>query len=133
MTIEVGGGGGGIFRTETFVFNQSIASGQTGDLVIIGMAGKLTKLTSISTDSSSRQSGMSIVVDGVTLVGPDNLSGTPPGLDSDWFISQGSFNGDINRTGAAMGDVIGEFITIRKNAGNTTQIIKYAYQTGVIK
>lgn len=127
--------GGGILRTETFVHSQTIASGQTGDLVVIGTAGKITELLALYTDTATNQSGISVDVDGTILIGPDILSDISPFPASGFYVSKTAIANitDIRSGLGAMYNVIGEFITIRKNAGNTTQDLRYSYATVVIK
>lgn len=126
-------GGGGIFRAETFVHDQTIATGQTGDLVTIGTAGKTTKLTLLSTSTVSAQSGISIDADGVIIVGPETLSDSTPNIGSGFFVSEAFGVANTAQGAAKLIEVIGEFITFKKDAGNTTEELIYSYVIGVIK
>ncbi len=127
--------GGGIFRAESFVFDQAIASGQTGDLVTIGTTGKISKLTYLSNSVSSGagQSGISIVVDGVSVITEQVLSDLDAATSSEFVIMNGNASGNANGSIGNILDIVGEFIVINKNAGNTTFELKYSYVTGVIK
>ena len=131
-------GAGLVFRTETAVINQTIASGQTGDLVTIGASGKTTKLTMLSTNTVTSQAGIGIDVDGVELIS-DTLSDYTIVAGSGFYV--GAVSGatgaggvlDIRPTSGEVPDIYGEFITIKKDAGNTAQELLYSYVTGVIK
>lgn len=129
----IAGGGGGIFRAEAFVHDQTIASGQTGTLVVIGTAGKITHLTTLATTSVSAQSGISIDVDGDVIIGPETLSDVTPSNDTGFYVSNNFSAGSVKIGNAAMTSVFGEFITITKDGGNTTEELGYSFVTGSIK
>ncbi len=125
--------GGGVFRTEIFVFNQAIASGQTGDLVTIGTAGKVTRLTMLITNGAATQTGISIDSDGATIVGPSPLSeqATPSG--GSFFVAPAvGVSASVIDAGGSILDVFGEFITIKKDGGNTSNELRYSYEIGSI-
>lgn len=127
-------GAGGVFHTEAFVFNQIINSGQTGDLVVIGTVGKITQLTHLLTTAVGTQAGISVDVDGVLIVNPTTLSGT--GINGVLFCvlsESGATSSQAQVSRSFMKVIQGEIITIKKNAGNTTQSIHFSYITGVIK
>ena len=126
MTIEVGKGGG-IFRAESFIHNENIASGQTGNLITIGTAGKVTIITYLA--ATSNQPGVGVTVDGddVSLVG--GLGGETSGVG--WRVT--SYGGQTSISRWYLAYITGEFITITKDAGNTTQDITLSYVTGEVK
>lgn len=130
--IPFAAGGGGIFRAETFVFNQTIASGQTGDLLIIGTAGKVARLTKLLGATASLEPGISIDVDGATLVGPGNLADITPSA-TEFFVAPAVGDVTLGLGGGNIMDVFAEFITIKKNAGNTANAISVSYEIGSIK
>lgn len=131
MTIEVGGEGG-IFSAEVFVSNQTIASGQTGALVVIGTAGKITKLTFLTTSTAAEQPDMTVSADGFDIVSARELSSITGPADDEFYIGE-AFGASLQQAQTNLYDVIGEFITISKGAGNTTESLKYSYVTGGIK
>lgn len=120
--------GGGVFRTESFIHDQTIASGQTGDLITIGTAGKLTTITYLVANAT--QVGIDIEVDGVALGLVGALGDFSP-LAGEWFISE-NMDGALHAE-AKLPNVTGEFITITKTAGNTVTGLNLSYVTGVVK
>lgn len=135
MTIKLGlKGGGGIFRAETFVHSQTIASGQTGDLVTIGTTGKITKLTFfVTNDNAIPQPDITITSDGQNIISGEGISDYTPALNTGVFIAMSSTNStDVRAEAANLSDVVGEFITISKGVGNTIEPLLYSYETGVI-
>ena len=129
MAIESGSLLGGTFRTEAFIHDIDIASGQTGDLITIGTAGKVSTITYLQTVNTS-QAGIGIVVDGVPLAILGSLSGVTTAADN-WLVSERASN--VNESRAVVPSITGEFITITKDAGNTTQGLNLSYVTGVLK
>ena len=138
MTVEysicgiVGGGSGGVFSAEVFVSDQTIASGQTGDLVTIGTSGKLTKLTFLATSVAGNQPDITVTSDGFDIVSARILSPITTPSDDEFYISEG-YGAAMQGSQGNLTDVYGEFITISKGAGNTVTALKYAYITGAIK
>ena len=122
-------GGGGVYVPEVWVTNQTIGSGVTGDLVTIGTAGKITVLTYLTTDSSA-QAGMGLRIDGVVVKENETLVGTTPAISSYWGIYTGGTAANVSAYVGRLTSVSGEFITITKTAGNTTQNLLYSYTTG---
>lgn len=127
-------GGGGLFHAEKFVWSQIISSGQTGDLVTIGEAGKIVKLTYLTTNTVSSQPGMGIEVDGNVVVLAQTLVDHTPSTDSGAFsVFKGCPSNDAYAVVGSLDEVVGEFITITKSAGNTTESIIYSYVIGTVK
>ncbi len=133
LTLSQVAGGGGVFRTEAFVFGQVISSGVTGDLVTIGTSGKVTKLTHLTTDTGVIQTGIGITVDGVAITGLADLSDESPINNSAFFVSDNLGTATVTQGVGKVSDIVGEFIIITKTAGNTIQDIIYSYETGAIK
>lgn len=126
-------GGGGIFCAETVV-TQTIAAGVTGDLVTIGAAGKITRLTGLYVDNTSAsQPGISVDVDGAEVYSPQDLSDATPAGGSGFFVSEMYGHNNLTLHDISSKFLCGEFITVKKDAGNTTQPIKYIYETGILK
>jgi hypothetical protein len=120
---------GNLFQAETAVINQTITSGQTGELVVIGTAGKITKLTLLTCASSISQAGISVVVDANTVIS-GTLSDSTPEASAGFYVADGLGTSNITQSAGGLVDVIGEFITIQKDTGNTTEDILYSYITG---
>lgn len=125
--------GGGLFRLRNRA-GGSIASGVTGNiLTLTAPAGQVARLTFLFAVGAT-EDGMSIIADGNTV-----LSGT---LGVNLSTINGSFAvGEtvLLSTSAPFGDgsrivknVVGENIIINKAAGNTSQIINYIVEYGVV-
>ena len=126
-------GGGGYFKIESFVHSQTIATGQTGDLVTIGTAGKVTRLTYFTCRGTSPQSGITVSRDGFDVMTgelEDYQASQTSGRIGVYSGSSGSSSiYTTSRTGI-LDYIEGEFITLSKDAGNTGQILIYSYVTG---
>lgn len=110
----------GEFRFLKYYGPMNIASGVTGDIATItAPAGKRVRLNLMNV-SSGNQAGISVIADGVTIV--DELT-----LNVSTSFSPGAFN--ISPAGLPYVDASTSII-IRKNAGNTTQSINYAFSEG---
>ena len=128
--IKGGGGGGGVYKVEAWVTNQTIGSGVTGDLVTIGTAGKITVLTHLTTNTTGAQGGMGLRIDGVVIKEDEFLCDETPSNSSHWGIYKGSPSTDLSIGASSLESICGEFITITKTAGNTTNALLYSYTTG---
>ena len=133
MTIKLSskGSGGLFYITEPFQYNQQIASGQTGTLITIGTAGKVTELTYLATVSTTPQAGISIEVDGNTIIPTGSLAESNPNTAANFGIFKQSAN-----TSGSIGiptTIRGEFISVIKDAGNTTHGLVYSYVTGEVR
>ena len=126
-------GGGGYFKIESFVHSQEIAIGQTGDLVTIGTAGKVTRLTYFTCKSGATQSGITVSRDGFDVMTgelEDYAASQIPGRIGVYSGSSGlSAIYTTSRTGI-LDYIEGEFITLSKDAGNTAKELIYSYVTG---
>ena len=123
------GGSGGMFKAESYLFNQKIVAGQTGILVTLGTAGKITKLTHLVADLLA-QSGISIEVDGVEVLPPQTLSDNTPLESSGFLVASFYANTSVARTANVIEEIWGEFIVIKKDEGNIGSILTYSTQTG---
>lgn len=122
-------GGGGVQQITAFEFNQTIASGVTGDILTLNApAEMLIKLTALSCTASSNQGGISIINDGYTVIDQKVLSDETPATQTAFYISSGVGLNSVNSSNGSISDIIGASIVINKNAGNTTQNIIYSYQ-----
>ena len=126
-------GGGGYFKIESFVHSQEIAIGQTGDLVTIGTAGKVTRLTYFTCSGVNSQSGITVSRDGfVVMTGEleDHIATSTLGRIGVYSGSSGASNiYTVARTGV-LDYIEGEFITLSKDAGITATALLYSYVTG---
>jgi len=123
-------GGGGYFKIESFVHSQDIAFGQTGDLVTIGTAGKVTRLTYFTCKSGATQTGITVSRDGFDVM-TGELEDYSPTAESGRIGVYSGLASDFTKSRTGILDYIeGEFITISKDAGNTAQILIYSYVTG---
>jgi hypothetical protein len=127
---QVKGGGGGVYKVEAWVTNQTMSAGVTGDLVTIGTAGKLTVLTYLTTSTPSTQEGMGLRIDGVVIKEDELLCSRTPISASQWGIYRGSPSANTSGGASSLESISGEFITITKTAGNTINEILYSYTTG---
>lgn len=134
MSINIPFKSGGVFQAEAFVHSQTIASGQTGDLITIGTAGKRTRLTYLLADTGVEpQTGISVTVDGSIVIPIGDLDEENPTSTSSGNIGiyQGRSAGGADSISGVLQVIEGEFITITKDTGNTTYAILYSYLTGV--
>jgi hypothetical protein len=125
--------GGGVFRTESFIQNTIITSGQTGSLLTIGTAGKITELTYLGTAVNTEQTGISVEVDSLEVIPATTLADTTPVDPNSLTIAQGFTSANMAGAPGMPKAIIGEFITIIKDAGNTAIDISVSYVTGVVK
>jgi len=132
MTISASSlGGGGIFHAESFVYNQTIPIGQSGNLVTIGTAGKVTKLVWLVSTTTSPEFDMSVISDGNTVVS-GTLADSNPNAGT-FFVSSLYGNSNVLPSAGGLAEITGEFITIKKNTGSTVQPLGYSYVTGSVK
>jgi hypothetical protein len=124
-------GGGSLFYPESFIYNQQIASGQTGTLVTIGTAGKITELTYLATASTTNQTGISVDIDGSNVIPTGILADNSPNTAGHFGIFSTASN-SLGSIGVPT-TIRGEFISIIKDPGNTLQGLVYSYVTGIIK
>lgn len=132
MTIELAGSSGGLFRSEG-ITTATISSGVTGILLDVPeQPGKVFRLFRLSCSSTSPQVGISLITDQGTLEDEQQLSDNNP-----VSTAVGEFAVSRGQDGAlALGvyNIIDcKSFQITKNAGNTTQDIIYAYETGVVE
>ena len=124
-------GGGGLFVAKTITGTLIIAPGATGLLATITPpSGQRVKLTGLSADGASPQSGISVAFGGADIITEKSLEGltsaTPLQSVDEFKIGHGTSNHTF---------IIGEVdaaVTITKDSGNTVQGILYAYEFGVI-
>lgn len=123
--IMMASGGGGYFKlTAPPVTGQSIASGQTGDLVTIGTAGKITRITYLA--GLQVVPDISITRDGVLVLDAESIA------RSDFTGQTGVYIGLNIGSPSRLREIYGEFLTISKGDGNTVDDIIYSYETGEI-
>ena len=133
ISLKRASGGGGLFRLLNRV-GGSIPAGVTGNIATItAPSGQVARLTFLYA-SGATQAGISVISDGNTV-----LSGT---LSADLSSIGGSFSvGEtvLAATSAPFSDgsrvvknVVGDSIIINKNTGNTTQIINYLVEYGMM-
>lgn len=124
---------GKVWKVKFPSLGDTIALGVTGELVkITAPAGQLVRLHSLSTTTTSNQVGISLGVDGEIVVPTNILSDESPS-NSGFYISR-AIGGSSVATGLQqISELIGDEITINKNAGNTAESIFYAYEFGVFE
>jgi len=123
---------GKVWKVRSVSGSQSIASGVTGELVkITAPAGQLVRLHSLSVGNNT-QPGMSIGVDGEIVVGVDNINNGTLTM-SGFHISRGFVGTSVTSGQNHVSELIGDDITINKNAGNTVESVNYAYEFGVFE
>ena len=129
-----GGGGGGVFQAEQR-FAAEIGTGQQGDLLTVtAPAGKTIKITSLFTNSNSAQSGISLVVNGNTLVDQKILHDKTPALEDTNNFGIGQLGDAPFYVGWTMlAEVYCTSFIINKNSGDTSRSISYAYEIGEVK
>ena len=133
LTLSQVAGGGGVFRTESFSFGNVIASGVTGDLVTIGTSGKVSKLTHLTTNTGTLQTGIGITVDGVVITVLTDLNNQTPTNNGSFFVSDTFGSATATDGVGKLSNIVGEFIVITKTAGNTIQDLIWSAETGSIK
>ncbi len=131
-------GGGGYFVLEALQSDRMTA-GQTGALLSVPeVSGKVYKITTLATSTSNPQSGMSLIVDGVTVFNEKSLVDQSP---ANGMLASGAEFG-VSSLYATNGPVVAtRFIreiyctsfSLIKNAGNTAQTIDYVYEIGSYK
>lgn len=124
LTSLVGGGGG--FRPDTVSAIVEIASGVTGVLATITPpSGKKAAITFLA--ASANQTGISVEINSVTVVSTNALAAsTGAGGPGQFTIGQGS----SSIFPYLLAGAVDQSITITKDAGNTTNSIRYAYAYG---
>ena len=125
---------GGVFQAEMFLPMQVIpATSPIGDLVTIGTAGKLTKLTYLAANTTIQsQGGITVTADGFAVISNSNIGGYESVNSNHFTIRQGSSpDSDSRLSGGGMSEVVGEFITISTSV-ETFYSLLYSYQTGGI-
>lgn len=106
-----------------------IASGQTGQLLsVTAPQGKVVRFIYILSGTTTEQDGISLVNDGVTLESEQILAASNGSTSSGARFGVSFHFGSPNSR--LYPQIEGESIQISKNAGNTTQSIRYAYETG---
>ena len=130
---------GGMFVPEALV-SSVIVQDQTGVLLSAPeVSGKVYKITALSTGGNSEQTGMSLIVDGVTVFNEQSIMDTTP--TSAGMQAQGNSFG-VSRLFSTTNLVTGPRILMEiyctsfsliKNTGNTTEDIDYVYQVGSFK
>lgn len=129
-------GGGGEWNPTGFSFQQIQPATTTGDLITItGVDGGRVRLTSLHTNTGTSQAGISIIVDGKTVIDEGLLADQSPlniSVGSFWIAPAASIYGgiDLRYNDLILSPVIGKTIIVRKNAGNTVSAIGYAFETG---
>lgn len=141
MPSEINVGGGG-FQVGTSSGYQEIASGASGDVLVLSNVDnkdvRLDSLSSILTSTPFGELGITVNVDGVDLIS-GTLAGVQPlsaGTGAFAIQQTGAFSGsentssdNINNVGY-ISDVVGKVITVTKNTGSTANRISYSYSTG---
>jgi hypothetical protein len=124
---------GGGFRTTFFSGPLQIASGVAGNiLTLTAPTGKRVRLVSlVQAVSGAGQVGVSVLVDGNTVVNSMELQGTASklaGFVLGQAITPVSTSGGLGAT--VLLYVEGSVITVNKSGGATTQEINYSYEFG---
>lgn len=127
-------GAGKAFRIEDRVAG-SIAAGVTGDILTLNVPGKLIRLYALGCSTTVEQAGMSLTRDGFLLADQLKLIDTTPTNSGvlAFGVNRSPAQISASRAGVFFYEVTGETIVLNKNAGNTTEIIDYAYEVGVFE
>tara|TARA_R110002167_G_scaffold28630_8_gene96074 strand:+ start:1797 stop:2240 length:444 start_codon:yes stop_codon:yes gene_type:complete len=129
------GGGGGPLKLVAFT-SDNIASGLTGTLLTVtAPANQYIKLNYLLCSGVGLQSGMTLTVDGLAIFTDKLLLNSTPAesVSSNYFGVTDSWVATAS-SGAYRGQNTLKYImctsfALSKNAGNTTSIIQYAYET----
>jgi len=131
---SVTGGGGSGFNSDGIVYT-SIATGQTGSLISLPeVSGKVYRIFLLATGTSSQQTGISLITNGVTIESEKTLvDNTSPSADIE--IEFGVFRNYTASTSTTptrrMYDIVEcASFEVTKNPGNTTQAIDLSYEIG---
>ena len=135
MTIEVGGGGGGVFVSSFASGGLSINSGGSGNLIpLTPPSGERVKLN-ILVASSSSIVGIYVKIAGVNVITNLRLGSLTTNLTNGFIIGrQSGPNSFYNLSGAhpeIMGGVNEQIIVY--SSGAISRGIKYGYETGALK
>jgi len=134
--VEGSGGSGGSYFVPESVVRSPINSGNTGTFLSLPeVEGKVYKIKYLITASSGSQAGISLIVDGVTIV--DELvlysfSLAGPGSSGSFYIGV-AYSGGIERVNQRIDPFYCKSLSILKNAGNTTRPLEFIYEVGSFK
>jgi len=131
-----GGGGGGVFQAEQRIL-KSYPTGRSGDFATeTAPAGKVIKITYLLCNSTSRQSGISLITNGNTLIDNKKLFEVDPSSNSvdEFGISNYARGIDLNdgTPFVMMNEIYCESFTINSST-TTTQVINLSYEIGEVK
>ena len=131
-----GGGGGGVFQPESRV-DTTIATGQTGDLITItAPTGKTIKVTYLfSSSTTTRQAGISLIVNGNTLIDQQSLAASvDQSVTGSFYIGMMASSNPTTIAGYyRIPEVYCTSFVVNKNAGNTARSIYIVYEIGEVK
>ena len=132
MTIEVGGGGGGLLKPVAFT-SAVIASGASGDIVTATAgAGQYFKLTYLMANSATTETGMTLTIDGVDLFSSWTLADFSPNANAGlttFGICGGYGNTSVQGDANLLTEIYCTSFTVTKVTGTTVQGIAYVYET----
>jgi len=129
-----GGGGGGVFQAEQR-FVDTIVKNQTGDLLTVTASeGKTIKITSLYTLSTGTQSGISLIVNGNTLVDQKTLHDSTPTSTSSSAFGVGQLgNANFILNLGMFTEVYCTSFIVNKNNGIASENIVCTYEIGEVK
>jgi len=121
----IGGGGETAREHSGYVV---IAAGVTGTLATITPSSSLRsiRLDKLTTRSGNEQGGISIESGGITVISNGAVM-SPSSTSADKQSGRFGIGSDGTSTVGSLLFPAGETVTITKNAGNTTEIIVYAF------
>ena len=114
-----------------FVYNQTINAGSSGLLLTLNTPGKRTRLeTLIVADNNLSQAGISVVVDGVTVINEKTLARRNAIQTTHFFISSRDGSGfTVDDQIGGVTSFTGNTISILKNGATTGVDIAYSFST----
>tara|TARA_R110000851_G_scaffold124986_1_gene255657 strand:+ start:2972 stop:3385 length:414 start_codon:yes stop_codon:yes gene_type:complete len=132
MTIEVGAGGGGLLKLVAFDSDRLDTGLSGGILSVTAGAGQYLRLTHLVSDTSLRESGMTLTIDGNDIFTNELLaseSPDAPAASNVFGVSNGYGDTSADLSARILQNVQCTSFIVTKVSGTTTQKINYAYET----
>tara|TARA_R110000851_G_C12778034_1_gene534972 strand:- start:22 stop:438 length:417 start_codon:yes stop_codon:yes gene_type:complete len=133
MTIEVGGGGGGLLKLVAFDSGR-VNTGASGDIIsVTAGADQYLKLTYLMCRFSTLETGITLTINGIGIFTNGVLADTTPvtSVTGPTFgISKADGGSNISNTPKLLeSSQLCTSFTVTKVTGTTAQAIEYAYET----